>query len=60
MDVNERLDRVLLHMADAHIGSALVVKEGKLAGIFTTNDACRCFADLLRSEFAPEEGDDAA
>jgi acetoin utilization protein AcuB len=60
VDVNERLDRVLLHMAQAHIGSALVVKDGKLAGIFTSNDACRCFAEHLRSEFAPEQGDDAA
>ena len=37
-------DRVLLHMADEHIGCALVVKDGRLAGIFTTTDACRVFS----------------
>jgi hypothetical protein len=36
-----------------------VVKEDKLAGIFTMSDACRHFAKLLRSLFPPG-GDDAA
>jgi acetoin utilization protein AcuB len=57
--LTEPLDRVLMHMAERHIGSALVVKEGKLAGIFTTTDACRTFGQLLRSLF-PKGGDDAA
>ena len=38
-------------MAGRHIGSALVVKGEKLAGIFTMTDACRVLADLLRARF---------
>jgi len=59
VETSEPLDRVLLTMARRHIGSALVVKNGKLAGIFTVTDACRCFAELLESRF-PEIGDDIA
>jgi acetoin utilization protein AcuB len=59
VETSEPLDRVLLTMARRHIGSALVVKNGKLAGIFTVTDACRCFAELLES-LSPEIGDDIA
>ena len=59
VETSEPLDRVLLTMARRHIGSTLVVKNGKLAGIFTVTDACRCFAELLGSLF-PEIGDDIA
>ena len=59
VELTEPLDRVLRGMADKHIDSALVVKDGKLAGIFTISDACRGFGDLLRSLF-PSGGDDAA
>lgn len=45
---SEPLDLVLSHMADAHIGSALVVEGGRLVGIFTSSDACRAFAAFLR------------
>ena len=34
VNTNAPLDRVLLEMAERHIGSALVVKEQKLAGVF--------------------------
>lgn len=44
----EPLDRVLLEMADAHIGSALVTRASKLVGIFTATDACRAFGEHLR------------
>lgn len=47
---SERLDRVLLTMADDHIGSALVVKGDKLVGIFTANDACRAFGESLQRD----------
>ena len=57
VDLDEPLDRVLLHMARHHIDSALVVKEKKLAGIFTMTDACRSFGELLRTLF-PAGGDD--
>ena len=60
VELTERLDSVLLHMARHHIGSALVVKNGKLAGIFTTTDACRCYGEYLRSLFPTGNGHDAA
>jgi acetoin utilization protein AcuB len=59
VELNERLDRVLLAMAKSHLGSALVVKRGKLVGIFTTSDACRIFGECLRNIF-PNDDDEAA
>jgi len=53
------LDRVLLHLANRHIDSALVVKDDRLAGIFTLTDACRTFGELLQAMF-PEGDDDQA
>jgi acetoin utilization protein AcuB len=50
VDVSERLDRVLEHMWENRIGSALVLKAGKLVGIFTAADACRLFAAHLKEE----------
>lgn len=44
------LDQVLLQMARKRIGSALVVKKGKLCGILTTVDICRAFASLLKEK----------
>lgn len=55
IDIGERLDSVLLHMYETHIGSALVMKEDRLAGIFTMTDACHHFGELLRSRFPPPE-----
>ena len=60
VELSERLDEVLSHMATKHIGSALVVKNGKLAGIFTMTDACRAFAEFLRSIFPDSDNDSAA
>jgi acetoin utilization protein AcuB len=60
VDLDERLDRVLLEMADRRIASALVTRRNRLVGIFTTTDACRVLAQSLRSRFAPRGGDDAA
>lgn len=60
VDLNEPLDNVLMHMAEHHIGSAIVTRNGKLAGLFTVTDACRCFAEHLRDQFRPSGGDDAA
>ena len=62
VDVSERLDSVLLHMARHHIGSALVVKEDRLAGIFTNTDACRLLGVWLRERFpvSPDNGHAAA
>jgi CBS domain-containing protein len=59
VELTEPLDVVLLHMAKEHLDCALVVKDGKLAGIFTTTDASRAFGQLLRDLF-PRGGGDAA
>lgn len=49
----EPLEQVLRAMADRHIGSALVVEGGHVRGILTASDACRVFADFLRSAQLP-------
>ena len=54
------LDDVLEHMATHHIGSALVTKHGRLAGIFTSTDACRVYCEHLRRLFPRTVGTDAA
>jgi len=60
VDMEARLDEVLAHMAEHHLGSALVTRRGKLAGIFTVTDACRHFAEFLREQVRRAGGDDAA
>jgi CBS domain-containing protein len=60
VDLEEGLDTVLAYMADHHIGSAVVTRQGKLAGIFTAQDACRHFAEFLREQFRRSGGGDAA
>lgn len=59
VELTEPLDRVLFAMAKSHLGSALVVKRGKLVGIFTSSDACRIFGECLRNLF-PNDDDEAA
>ncbi len=58
--LEERLDSVVLGMAERHVGAALVVKNDRLAGIFTSTDACRYLGELLRSEFPLGGGDEVA
>lgn len=48
VDPETPLAAVATEMADKHYGSAIVVSSGKLVGIFTTVDACRALADVLR------------
>jgi len=60
VDLTAPLDRVLTEMAERHIDSALVVKNGRLAGIFTATDACERFGEFLRWVYAPAGGGDAA
>ena len=61
VDVNTPLSTVLLEMAHRHIGAAIVTGHGRLAGIFTTTDACRTFGESLRERFPPPgSGTDAA
>lgn len=51
VDAHTRLDHVVQHMAEHRIGSALVTKNGKLVGIFTTTDACRELAQVLKLHY---------
>ncbi len=60
VDMNTRLDDVLAHMAEHHLGSAIITRHGKLAGVFTVTDACRHFAEFLREQVRRAGGDDAA
>lgn len=60
VDLNEPIENVLLTMAARHIGSALVTRQGRLAGVFTAVDACRCFGEYIRENFPRPDGDEAA
>ena len=57
VDAGDLLEDVAAAMAERHIGSALVTRGGKLVGIFTTTDACRALARVLRDQH-PEPGPD--
>ena len=46
------LDEVVETMAANKYGSAVVIQNHKVVGIFTTVDACRAFADLLHTRLA--------
>lgn len=56
VDLDERLDIVLKYMAEHHIGCAAVTRRGKLAGMFTTSDACKSFAEYLQDQFRRSGG----
>lgn len=60
VDLATPLNVVTRHMATHRIGSAVVTRRGKLAGVFTANDACRAFADYLDDSSAVDDEDDAA
>jgi acetoin utilization protein AcuB len=60
VDLNAPLDRVLYEMAERQVDATLVVRKGKLVGVFTVMDACRLLAQVVRSRFAPSGGTDAA
>jgi CBS domain-containing protein len=60
VDTGEPLDRVLEEMTSRHLGSVLITSHGRLAGIFTSTDACRVLRDHLRALAPPRPGDNAA
>jgi acetoin utilization protein AcuB len=57
---NTPLNEVVSQMALRHIGSVVVVRRGKLAGILSTVDVCRILGEYLDELFGPASGDDAA
>lgn len=60
VEIGEPLEKVLLHLADHQLECALVVKDDRLAGIFTMIDAYRRYALELRRQRTDSGGDDAA
>src|SRR5512147_386148 len=48
---NTPLNEVVAQMAMRHIGSAIVTRKGKLAGILSAMDVCRIFAEYLDNQF---------
>jgi acetoin utilization protein AcuB len=46
------LDEVVNEMAAKKYGSAIVVQNNKVVGIFTTVDVCTAFAELLHGRLA--------
>lgn len=57
VDAGQPLEDVAAAMAEHHLGSALVTRGDKLVGIFTTTDACRALARVLR-DLHPQPGPD--
>ena len=60
VDLHVRLDEVLENMAADSWEAAIVLREGRLAGIFTSQDACRVFFQWLRKEYLPSDDPGAA
>lgn len=60
VDLETPLQTVVAHMAEHRVGSALVTRHGKLAGVFTSTDACRVLADYLDAASGTSGPDDAA
>ena len=50
VDAEETLDVVALNMAERRIGSAIVMRDNQVLGIFTATDACRWLGTYLRSQ----------
>lgn len=59
VDLNQPLDTVLLTLVESHQDSALVVRDGRLAGIFTAMDACRLLGEGLH-RIAPPPPEEVA
>jgi predicted transcriptional regulator len=51
VDIEEPLVNTLFLMAEQRSGCVLVTSKGKLAGIFTDTDACRCFGRYLQRAY---------
>jgi acetoin utilization protein AcuB len=60
VEMDTPLDQVAAAMAERHIGSAIVVRNGKLVGILSTTDVCQTLSGVLASYFANPSGGDAA
>ncbi|MCB0336552.1 MAG: CBS domain-containing protein [Bdellovibrionales bacterium] len=54
VDMDADLGEVLDQMINRHIGSTVITRKGKSAGIITYTDICKALRDLLFAEKAPE------
>lgn len=45
------VDQVVAEMARHKYGSVVVMDNRRVVGVFTTNDACQAFAEVLRTHF---------
>lgn len=55
VDPNTTLDEVAKQMAMHHYGSAIIVDNDQLVGIFTTVDACRALSKVLENYYLDSE-----
>jgi acetoin utilization protein AcuB len=60
VDLEHPLDDVVAQMAATKVGAAIVMRGDKLAGILTTTDVCRLYAELLRELGGHDQDDDVA
>ncbi len=60
VDSNADVASVSLHMAENHIGCVVVTHNNKMAGIFTTTDACRFLGEHLQDLYGPPDGEPEA
>ena len=58
VEVDVRADLVITQMAELGIGSAIVMRHRKLAGIITQTDVCRAYVNLLRAQAGITPDDD--
>jgi len=56
-DIHDPLDKVLEMMAERHLGSVIALNKGELAGIFTTTDACKHFAQFIQHNLPQDQPD---
>jgi len=55
VELHTPVDAVVDAMSRNKVGCALVVRDGKLAGIVTTSDVCRLYVELLRKLAPPRD-----
>lgn len=55
VDLHIRLDVVLDMMSERDLDAVLVMRQGRLAGIFTAQDACSGFSKWLKKEYLPSD-----
>jgi acetoin utilization protein AcuB len=60
VEIRTRVDEVVAGMAAARVGSALVVKNGKLVGILTDTDVAKLLIETLRELYPPPVDDETA